>query len=438
MSDRYRKVPSARLSRFAAFGQMAGGVASGMVAEGARRLARGERPQMRDLLLTPGNAQRVTEQLSRLRGAAMKLGQMISLDAGDMLPPELTAILAKLRDNAHHMPPAQLQTVLATQWGQDWRRPFAHFEASPIAAASIGQVHRARLPDGRVVAVKVQYPGVADSIDADVDNVATLLRPSGLLPSALDIAPLLGEAKIQLHEEADYLREARQMQLYADRLADDPRFLVPRPLDDWTTDQVLVMDYIAADSIDTLADASQEVRDRSMAALLDLVLHELFVFGHMQTDPNFANYRWRPESGEIVLLDFGAARPIAPETSNAYRTLLRAGLTGDMDGLRAALIDVGFVSPALVIRHGAALDAMIDTIIAHMLRPGLFDFADRSFVARLRELATPVVADTASWHLPPVETMFVQRKVSGTALLAVRMQARLPLVDMVAGMVAQD
>lgn len=438
MSDRYRKVPSARLSRFAAFGRMAGGVASGMVAEGARRLARGERPQMRDLLLTPGNAQRVTEQLSRLRGAAMKLGQMISLDAGDMLPPELTAILAKLRDNAHHMPPAQLQKVLATQWGQDWRRRFAHFEASPIAAASIGQVHRARLPDGRVVAVKVQYPGVADSIDADVDNVATLLRLSGLLPSALDIAPLLGEAKVQLHEEADYLREARQMQLYADRLADDPRFLVPRPLDDWTTDQVLVMDYIAADSIDTLADASQDVRDRSMAALLDLVLHELFVFGHMQTDPNFANYRWRPESGEIVLLDFGAARPVPPETTNAYRTLLRAGLAGDRDGLRAALIDVGFVSPALVIRHGAALDAMIDTIIAHVLRPGLFDFADRSFVARLREQAMPVVADTASWHLPPVETMFVQRKVSGTALLAVRMQARLPLVDMVAGMVAQD
>jgi predicted unusual protein kinase regulating ubiquinone biosynthesis (AarF/ABC1/UbiB family) len=97
---RYRKVPTSRLSRFSAFGQLAGGVAGGVIAEGAKRLARGERPQMADLLLTPGNATRVTEQLSRLRGAAMKLGQMISLDAGDLLPAELTAILAKLRDAA--------------------------------------------------------------------------------------------------------------------------------------------------------------------------------------------------------------------------------------------------------------------------------------------------------------------------------------------------
>ena len=173
---RYRKVPTSRLSRFSAFGQLAGGVAGGVIAEGAKRLARGERPQMADLLLTPGNATRVTEQLSRLRGAAMKLGQMISLDAGDLLPAELTAILAKLRDAAHFMPPKQLQTVLAAAWGPNWRRRFARFETTPIAAASIGQVHRAQMHDGRVVAVKVQYPGIAASIDADIDNVATLLR----------------------------------------------------------------------------------------------------------------------------------------------------------------------------------------------------------------------------------------------------------------------
>ena len=112
----------------------------------------------------------------------MKLGQMISMDAGDMLPPELAAIMGRLRDRAHHMPPQQLDTVLAREWGRDWRRRFAHFQAHPIAAASIGQVHRARLPDGRELAIKVQYPGVKDSIDSDVDNVATLLRVSGVLP----------------------------------------------------------------------------------------------------------------------------------------------------------------------------------------------------------------------------------------------------------------
>ncbi|MDO5371469.1 MAG: AarF/ABC1/UbiB kinase family protein, partial [Paracoccus sp. (in: a-proteobacteria)] len=108
MTDRSRRVPSARLARLAGFGRIAGGVAAGALGEGARRLAKGERPQLPDLLLTPANARKVAAQLSRMRGAAMKLGQMLSLDAGDMLPPELTAILARLRDEAHVMPPRQL------------------------------------------------------------------------------------------------------------------------------------------------------------------------------------------------------------------------------------------------------------------------------------------------------------------------------------------
>ena len=168
---------------------------------------------MRDLVLTPGNVGRLADRLSHLRGAAMKLGQMISMDAGDLLPPELAAILAQLRSQAHRMPPEQLSRVLDSEWGPDWRRRFSRFNATPIAAASIGQVHRATLPDGRELAIKVQYPGVRESIDSDVDNVATLLRVSGVLPRELDLAPLLTEAKRQLHEEADYEREAAQMLL---------------------------------------------------------------------------------------------------------------------------------------------------------------------------------------------------------------------------------
>ena len=431
---RYRKVPSSRLARLAGFGQLAGGIVGGMVAEGARRLASGDRPRLEDLLLTPGNALRTAEQLSRLRGAAMKLGQMISLDAGDVLPAELTAILARLRESAHFMPPAQLDRVLTAEWGAGWRRRFARFDATPLAAASIGQVHRAVLPDGRVLAIKVQYPGIAASIDADVDNVATLLRLSGLLPAALDLAPLLAEAKRQLHEEADYRREADQMLRYATLLADDARFVVPAPVPDLCGARVLAMDFVPGQPIDRLATADDATRNAAAQALVGLVLREVLAFGLMQTDPNFANYRWQPDTGRIVLLDFGATRPVPPATAAAYRRLLSAGLAEDRPGLKAALLDAGFIAPATLERHGAAFDGMIDVMMAHLGRPDPFDFADRGFVERLRHHIAPILADRAAWHIPPADTLFVQRKVSGTALLAVRLRARFALRAMVGGM----
>lgn len=432
MNDRSRPVPQARFARLAAFGQIAGGVATGMVGEGLRRLAKGERPQLSDLILTPGNARKVTEQLSRLRGAAMKLGQMLSMDAGDVLPPELTTILAQLRDNAHIMPPPQLDRVLIDAWGPQWRRRFVRFDPTPIAAASIGQVHRATLPGGRDLAIKVQYPGVAASIDADIDNVATLLRMSGLLPGGLNIAPLLAEAKRQLHEEADYRREAEQMRHFKDLLAQDDRFIVPEPVTDLLRPTVLPMDFLSGRPIDLLADATQGERDKAVAALLDLVLRELFVFGHMQTDPNFANYRWQPDTGRILLLDFGAARPVVPATAEAYRCLLRAGLTGSGGDIRAALLRIGFISPVQLERHGLAMEEMTDILLRHLekSRGSLFDFADRSFVAGLRERAGPILSDRATWTIPPADALFVQRKISGTVLLSVKLRARLPLIDM--------
>ncbi len=430
MTGDARKVPAGRFARLGAFGQIAAGVAGGVVAEGARRLAQGERPSMADLLLTPANAARVTDQLSRLRGAAMKLGQMISLDAGDMLPPELTQILARLRESANIMPPAQLEKVLAASWGAGWRKRFRRFDARPVAAASIGQVHRAELPDGRVVAIKVQYPGVARSIDSDVDNVATLLKVSGLLPASLDVAPLLVEAKRQLHEEADYLREAAMMTRYADLLADNPLFVVPRPIMDLTGGQVLAMDFIAARPIETLDDASADVRNRVMQALLGLVLRELFEFGFMQTDPNFANFRWIEATGQIVVLDFGAARAVAPDVAGDYGALLAAGFRGDAAAVRQALINVGFVSPVQFERHGEALDRIIAIILDQIRRIDDFDFADRSFVEHIRAEVPGIASDRDSWHIPPAEALFVQRKISGTVLLAVRMKARLPLKTM--------
>jgi|TARA_Y100000114_G_scaffold14174_1_gene11487 predicted unusual protein kinase regulating ubiquinone biosynthesis (AarF/ABC1/UbiB family) len=428
---RHRAIPSSRAARLGAFGRLAGGVASGMLGEGARRLARGERPRMRDLVLTPGNVGRLADRLSHLRGAAMKLGQMISMDAGDLLPPELAAILAQLRSQAHRMPPEQLRRVLDSEWGPDWRRRFARFNATPIAAASIGQVHRATLPDGRELAIKVQYPGVRESIDSDVDNVATLLRVSGVLPRELDLAPLLTEAKRQLHEEADYEREAAQMTRFADWLDGHTDYVVPRPLPELTTARVLAMDFIDGIPIEALADAPQEQRDAAMRDLMALVLREMFEFGAMQTDPNFANYRFQPDAGRLVLLDFGAARDVDPATAQGYRSLLSAGLSGDRDAVREAARAAGFLGEAAVARHRPLVDRMIDIVVTEMSRPGPFDFGDRGFVEVLREQGMEMAADRSTWHIPPVETLFVQRKVSGTALLAARLEARVDVRELV-------
>lgn len=434
---RHRAVPTGRLARLGGFGRLAGGVAGGMLAEGARRLAQGERPRMGDLVLTPANAARVADRLSHLRGAAMKLGQMISMDAGDVLPPELSAILARLRNQGYRMPPQQLDQVLAREWGRDWRRRFRHFEAAPVAAASIGQVHRATLPDGRRLAIKVQYPGVAESIDSDVDNVATLLRVSGLLPRGLDIAPLLDEAKRQLAEEADYTREGEQMRAYAARLDGDARYVVPTLEPELTTRNVLAMSFVEGQAIETLEGASQEARDAAMTALVTLVLRELFEFGVMQTDPNFANYRWQADTGALVLLDFGATRAVPAETVDAYRRLIEAGLARDRDMIREVAVETGFIGVEAARAHRGAVDRIIAAIDAALNRPGAFDFGDRAFVPVVREEAKVMIADRDTWHVPHVETLFVQRKVSGTALLAARLKARVDVRGLAAAAIGR-
>ena len=412
------------MERFGQFGRLAAGVAGGMIAEGARRLAAGERPRMGDLLLTPANVGKLADRLSHLRGAAMKLGQMISMDAGDFLPEELSQVLARLRDNAHHMPPQQLQQVLAAQWGKDWRTRFQRFEPRPIAAASIGQVHRAMTHDGRLLAIKVQYPGVRKSIDADVDNVATLLRLSGMLPRDLEIAPLLAEAKQQLAEETDYAREGAQMSLFGKLLADDPSIVVPVLDQEFSTGSVLAMSYIEGDPIESLEGASQDRRDAVMTSLIRLVLREMFEFGVMQTDPNFANYRYQPDTGRLILLDFGAARALAGATVAGYHQLLQAGLDQDRPKLRDAALAAGFIGSGAIDGYGERVDAMIDIILSELHRPGAFDFGDRRFVDGLRDNGLAIAADKTSWHIPPADLLFVQRKISGTALLAARLEAR--------------
>ena len=200
-----KPVPAGRTSRLLQIGRLAGGLAGDMLGSGLRSIASGNMPAMRDLLLTPANAGRVADRLAEMRGAAMKVGQLLSMESADLLPEEMTEVLASLRQQAHAMPLGQVDAILQAAWGTGWEDRFERFSFTPLAAASIGQVHEATTRDGQKLAVKIQYPGVRDSIDSDVDNVASLLRLFRFDPD-FNVQPLLQEAKQQLHAEQE-LRE---------------------------------------------------------------------------------------------------------------------------------------------------------------------------------------------------------------------------------------
>jgi predicted unusual protein kinase regulating ubiquinone biosynthesis (AarF/ABC1/UbiB family) len=422
ISRRARRVPSSRLARLSAMGGLATGLAGDMALGAGRARARGERPRLEELVLSPGSMERIADRLSQMRGAAMKLGQLMSMETGDLLPPELSGILARLRDEAHTMPPKQLKTVLETAYGSDFRRIFKGFDTQPLAAASIGQVHRATAADGTPLAIKIQYPGVREAIDSDLDNAAALIRWSGMMPEELDLGPLMAEARKQLHEEADYAREGGYMARFAALLQDDPRFVVPRHLPELSASGALAMSYEPAAAIETLADAPGEVRDRAMTALIELCLRELFEFRMMQTDPNFANYRWRPETEQIVLLDFGATREIGEGIADGHMDLLRAGLARDRDAVLGALEGLGFVREGLAERHRTAILDMAE--MGFEALDGPLDFAIDDLPDRMRRRGMEIGNERELWHIPPAETLFLQRKIGGLYLLAARLGAR--------------
>ena len=296
-----------------------------------------------------------------------------------------------------------------------------------LAAASIGQVHAAEALDGRRLAIKVQYPGIARSIASDVDNVATLLRLSGLLPASLDIAPLLDEAKRQLHDEADYLKEAAHLRHYRSLLAGHPDFTLPEVVEGLGTTNVLVMSRVEGQSLDTLEAAPQAERDRVAHLLFELLFNEIFAFRHVQTDPNLANYLYDPASRRLVLLDFGATRRFDAGLVEAYRRLLCAGMAGDRAGLDAAASEIGYFGAEIEDRHRRLVLDIFVQACEPLRHEGLYDFGRSSLAQRMRDAGMQLGTDRDFWHTPPVDALFLHRKIGGLYLLAARLGARVDI-----------
>ncbi|EGR0198851.1 AarF/ABC1/UbiB kinase family protein [Vibrio alginolyticus] len=431
MSAKERSLPTHRISRFSKFASLATRVAGNVIAEGTKQIAKGNKPKAKDLLLTPENIARLTDQLAHLRGAAMKLGQMLSMDAGDVLEPELADILSRLRSNADLMPAKQLNAVMESSLGTNWKAEFLSFNFKPIASASIGQVHQAYSDAGDNLAVKVQYPGIRKSIDSDVDNVGTLLKVVGLIPESVDYKGLLEEAKKQLHDEADYAREAQFAIRYHDALKEHPHFVVPKIHTGSCSDSVLAMEFIDGSPIEQIEHYDQSTRDFVMHSLLELLFRELFEFKMVQTDPNFANYLYIENTRQIGLLDFGATREYSERFSTGYRQAFASVVNNDEQGLNDALEQIGFFSQTILPDQRQAILDLVKMACEPMLVDEPYDFKASGLAQKLREAGTILSMEQEYWHTPPADALFLHRKIGGMYLLAARIGAKVNIRQLV-------
>jgi predicted unusual protein kinase regulating ubiquinone biosynthesis (AarF/ABC1/UbiB family) len=422
-------VPQGRAQRLLHLGRAVGEMAVSAAAQGAVQWARGQRPDLGQLMLSPANARRLAERLSTLRGAAMKLGQLMSMDGHGVLPADFAALLGGLRDQAHVMPATQLVAVLQAEYGADWHRRFRRLSFEPVAAASIGQVHRAETHDGRVLALKVQYPGVRDSIASDVANIGLLLRTPGLSPPGVDLAPVLERLRAQLLHETDYRAEASAGSSYRALLGPDPVFHVPAVVAEHCTDRILATEFAAGTSIERLAQAAtpQALRDQVALALSRLAVREFFDMRLVQTDPNFANYLFDADSGRIALLDFGATETVSARRVEDLRELGRALRAGDRERITAGALQAGFIAPE---DDPAQSRGVIDLMVlagAPLRHAGPYDFGTSDLVSRVFDQGRAQFFGAGYARTPPADLLFLQRKFAGSFLLAARLRARVDL-----------
>jgi len=331
--------------------------------------------QLANLVL---NAERIVRDLGQLKGAAMKVGQMLSLQDA-LLPPEVTGVLRTLQQQAPPIPFDVVQRQLDAEL-PGWRDTIKELEPAAIAAASIGQVHRGVLFDGRPVAVKIQYPGIDRIIEADLVNLRRLLQSLFALFTDADFGPIWEEVRDRLREELDYVNEAENLRRMAALWAGSDAVVIPGVIDAASSRRVLTMDFVAGYTPDEACDERrpQALRDRWGAVLFDFLLGGLFEHRMIHADPNLANFSFLAD-GRVVVYDFGCVKSVPPNIVEGYRALSRAALDGRRFDVPALLAAMG-VSTASGGPVSAALVAPVLDLASKMLddaRPYRFGYDDQ-------------------------------------------------------------
>ena len=373
-------------------------------------------------------AEQLFTVLGQLKGGAMKMGQAMSIFEAAM-PEDVAgpyrAALTKLQEAAPPLPADRIHAILAEELGEDWRTRFAEFDDVPAAAASIGQVHKAVWHDGRVVAVKVQYPGADKAFISDLNQMARLGRMFSSLVPGLDIRDLLDELRARAIEELDYLRESRNQRQFAAAYEGDPEYVIPHVLA--AAPHVIVSEWVDGTPLSAIiTSGTPEERDRAGELYERFLLSGPARAGLLHSDPHPGNFRMTPE-GRFCVLDFGAVAELPDGLPDAMGTLLRIAMSGDAETVIAGLRDEGFIRPKVDVDPVQVLN-YLDPFV-EPARYETFHFSRewmRGQFARMNDVRNPDFSIGIKLNLPPSYAL-IHRVWLGSVGVLCQLDATVPM-----------